>query len=141
LIQEKEEILKKCNASCHNTLMETLSIEFVDMGADWLKAKMPVTSKVHQPMGILHGGATMALAESVGSVATRVFCSDGHLKNIFGLEIAGNHIKYIKEGFVFATAKHIHLGRTTQVWEIKIKNEKEELISNCKLTTITLPKK
>ena len=141
MIQKKEEILKKCNAICSDTLMETLSIVFVDVGKNWIKASMPVGPKVYQPMGILHGGATMALVESVGSAAARIFCDDADLKNIFGIEISGSHIKYIREGFIFATAKYVHLGRTTQVWEIKVKNEKEELISNCKLTTVSFPKK
>ena len=119
--------------------METLEITFVDVGENFLIAKMPVTPRVYQPDGVLHGGATVALAESVGSAASYIFL-DGNQYYVRGIEIAANHVKSIKEGFVFAKASIIHKGRTTQLWEIKITNEANELISNCKLTTIALPK-
>lgn len=135
----KEEILKVCNTICKGTLMETLEITFVDVGENFLIAKMPVTPRVYQPDGVLHGGATVALAESVGSAASYIFL-DGNQYYVRGIEIAANHVKSIKEGFVFAKASIIHKGRTTQLWEIKITNEANELISNCKLTTIALPK-
>ncbi len=135
----KEEILKVCNSICKGTLMETLEITFVDVGENFLIAKMPVTPRVYQPDGVLHGGATVALAESVGSAASYIFL-DGNQYYVRGIEIAANHVKSIKEGFVFAKASIIHKGRTTQLWEIKITNEANELISNCKLTTIALPK-
>ena len=135
----KEEILKVCNTICKGTLMETLEITFVDAGENFLIAKMPVTPRVYQPDGVLHGGATVALAESVGSAASYIFL-DGNQYYVRGIEIAANHVKSIKEGFVFAKASIIHKGRTTQLWEIKITNEANELISNCKLTTTALPK-
>lgn len=119
--------------------METLEIEYVDVGENFLVARMPVTPKVHQPDGVLHGGASVALAESVGSAASYVFL-DGNQFYVRGIEIAANHVKGIREGFVYARASIIHKGRTTQLWEIKITNEEGELISNCKLTTIALPK-
>lgn len=119
--------------------METLAIEYVDVGEDFLTARMPVTPKVHQPDGVLHGGASVALAESVGSAASHIFL-DGEKYFVRGLEIAANHVKSIKEGFVYARASFIHKGRTTQLWEIKITNEQGDLISNCKLTTIALPR-
>lgn len=136
----KEEILKVCNEICKGTLMETLDITFIDVGENFLIAKMPVTSKVYQPDGVLHGGASVALAESVGSAASYIFL-DGNEYYVRGIEIAANHVKSIKEGYVYAKASIIHKGRTTQLWEIKITNEADELISNCKLTTIALPKK
>lgn len=136
----KEKILKICNASCENTLMETLDIEYVDVGPDFLIGKMPVTSKVHQPDGVLHGGAMVALAESVGSAACFIFL-DAQQYVVRGIEISANHVKSIAEGFVFAKATFIHKGRTTQVWDIKITDEKDQLISVCKLTTIALPRK
>ena len=119
--------------------METLNIEYVDVGENFLIAKMPVTPKVHQPDGVLHGGASVALAESVGSAASYVF-SDGNEFYVRGIEIAANHVKSIREGFVYARASILHKGKTTQLWEIRITNEEGELISNCKLTTIALPK-
>lgn len=136
----KEDIINNANKVCKNTLMETLNIEIVDAGKDYLTAKMPVNSRVHQPDGVLHGGATLALAESVGSFAAHLFMDIDKLF-IRGIEISGNHIKSVKEGNVYATAKFIHKGRTTQLLEIRIIDDKENLISICKLTTIALPKK
>lgn len=135
----KTETLAKLNAISQNTLMQTLDIEYIDFGDDFLVAKMPVTSKVYQPNGILHGGATVALAESVGSAASHLFFDNNEFE-IRGIEISANHIKSIKEGFVFATARILHKGRTTQLWEIKVTNEAHQLISLCKLTTIALKK-
>ena len=136
----KEEALKRSNAICKNTLMETLQIEFIDIGEDFLTAKMPVTSKVHQPDGVLHGGASVALAESVGSAASMMFL-DVDKVFIRGIEISANHVKSISEGDVFAKATYLHKGRTTQLWQIKITNTAGDLISLVKLTTIALPKK
>lgn len=136
---DKQDILERCNAICSNTLMETLEINFIDVGKDFLTAKMPVTPKVHQPDGVLHGGASVALAESVGSAACYLFLDTVNYA-IRGLEISANHTKSKKEGFVFATARFVHKGRTTQLWEIKIVDEQNELISICKLTTIALKK-
>ena len=136
----KEEALKRSNAICKNTLMETLQIEFIDIGQDFLTAKMPVTSKVHQPDGVLHGGASVALAESVGSAASMMFL-DVDKVFIRGIEISANHVKSISEGDVFAKATYLHKGRTTQLWQIKITNTAGDLISLVKLTTIALPKK
>ena len=137
---KKEEILKLMNSSNSQTLMQTLSIDFIDFGEDYLIAKMPVTLKVHQPDGVLHGGASVALAESVGSMASYVFL-DTEEFFIRGIEISANHLKSIAEGFVFARASFIHKGRTTQLCEIKITDEANNLISIVKLTTIALPKK
>ncbi len=135
----KEAILKQANAACENTLMETLQIEVVDYGDNFLTARMPVTSKVHQPDGVLHGGATAALAESVGSFASHIFI-DTTKFFVRGIEITANHLKSIKEGFVYAKATFIHKGRTTQLLDIKITDEEDNLISVCKLSTISLPK-
>lgn len=135
----KEKILKVCNESSKNTLMETLQIEYVDVGEDFLVGKMPVNSKVHQPDGVLHGGAMVALAESVGSMASYIFL-DAQKFFVRGIEISANHIKSVREGDVFAKASLLHKGRTTQLWDIKITNVDEQLISVCKLTTISLAK-
>jgi uncharacterized protein (TIGR00369 family) len=110
------------------------------VGENYLVAKMPVTSGVHQPDGVLHGGATVALAESVGSMASHIFLDT---KEFFvrGLEIAANHVKSIREGDVYARAEVVHKGRTTQIWDIKVTDKDGNLISICKLTTITLSKK
>ena len=133
---EKEEVLKLTNAICKNTLMETLKIEFTDVGADFLTARMPVTKTVYQPDGVLHGGATAALAESVGSAA--VFILNKNPKAIVrGIEISANHLKSVKSGYVYATAKPINLGKTIQLWEIKVEDDTQQLISISKLTTYT----
>jgi len=120
-------------------MMETLQIEYVDVGENYLVGKMPVNSKVHQPDGVLHGGAMVALAESIGSTASYVFL-DGKNHFIRGIEISANHVKSVREGEVFAKAIIIHKGRTTQLWDIKITDTDDNLISVCKLTTIALPK-
>ncbi|MGB5238591.1 MAG: hotdog fold thioesterase [Flavobacteriaceae bacterium] len=133
----KEKILKICNDTRKGTLMETLDIEYTDVGENYLVAKMPVGPKVFQPDGVLHGGATVALAESVGSAASYVFL-DAQKFFIRGIEIAANHVRSINEGEVFARATIIHKGRTTQLWEIRITDAQQNLISLCKLTTIAL---
>lgn len=122
--------------------METLDITFVavDFEDQSITAKMPVTKAVHQPDGVLHGGATAALIETVGSVAVFVFKQTENWL-VRGIEISANHLKSIKEGDVFATAKPVHLGRTTQHWEIKVTDKEGALISVGKLLTITLEKK
>ncbi len=135
----KEAILQACKQMCKNTLMETLDISYCDVGDDFLVAKMPVTPKVHQPDGVLHGGAMVALAESVGSAAAYMFL-DSNAFYIRGIEIAANHVKSVRDGEVFARAEIIHKGRTTQLWDIKIRDAEANLISVVKLTTMSLPK-
>ncbi|MVO10707.1 hotdog fold thioesterase [Flavobacterium sp. TP390] len=136
----KEEILKVCTKLSQNTLMQTLEIEYIDAGEDFLKAKMPVNPRVHQPMGLLHGGASVALAESVGSAASIMFI-DPEKFEVRGIEISANHLKSKREGTVFATARIIHKGRSIHLWEIKIVDENDALISLCKLTNMVLPRR
>jgi len=135
----KDEILASCEQMCKNTLMETLNIEFVDVTQDTITARMPVNSRVHQPDGVLHGGASVALAESVGSAGAYIFLQDKNV-SIRGIEISANHVKSIRDGFVYAHATIVHKGRTTQLWQIRIENQDKELISLVKLTTLTLVK-
>ena len=137
---DKEQVLVMLNQSSRNTLMETLEMEYIDFGNDFLKAKMPVNSRVYQPMGILHGGATAALAESVGSAASAVIMrSDSH--DIRGIELAINHLKSKKEGTLFATAKLMHKGNTLHLWQVEIKDEDDNLISLAKITNIVREKR
>lgn len=135
----KEAIIEQFKTHTKNTLIETLDIELIDLGTDFLTLKMPVTSKVHQPDGVLHGGATVALAETCGSFAAELLLDT---KNFFvrGIEISANHLKSVKDGFVYAKATFIHKGRTTQLFEIKVTNDTDDLISLCKLTTVSLPR-
>ncbi len=138
--QSKEEFLIRVNAVSKNTLMETLEIEMVDYGDDFLVARMPVTPRVHQPDGVLHGGATAALAESVGSFASHIFI-DIEQYFVRGLEITANHLKSVKEGYIYAKATFLHKGRTTQLLDVRVTDEADNLISICRLSTISLPKK
>jgi len=122
-----------------HTLLETLQIRFVKAEGDTLTAQMPVNSKVHQPMGLLHGGATAALAESVGSTASHIFV-DMETQEIRGIELSINHLRSKKDGMIYATAKPIHIGKTTHLWEIIIVDESKRLIAHAKLTNIVLNK-
>jgi uncharacterized protein (TIGR00369 family) len=134
-----QETLRKMNSMLADTLMETLDINFTEIGSDFLTATMPVNSRVHQPMGLLHGGATVALAETVASYAAHLFVGDPS-KEVRGIEITANHIKSIRDGRVTATARPIHKGRTTQLWEVRVTDEEGNLISLCKMTCIILSK-
>lgn len=137
---DKEAVLKLCNDLSKNTLMTTLEIEYIDAGEDFLTAKMPVNHRVHQPMGLLHGGASVALAESVGSAASIMFVNP-EKQEVRGIEISANHLRSKREGTVYATARIVHKGRSLHLWEIKIVDEENRLISLCKLTNMVLPRK
>ena len=140
MVFDREKMLAKCNEWTTNTLMETLEIKYIDAGPDFLKASMPVNSKVHQPMGLLHGGASAALAESVGSAASIMYLNL-ELQEARGIEITANHLRSKRAGMVYGTAKLIHKGRTIHLWEIKITDEENQLISLCRLTTMIVDKK
>ena len=133
---DKKVIIEMCNNISKNTLIETLSIKFTDIGEDFVEAKMPVNKYVHQPDGILHGGATAALAETVGSTAAFVLLKRKDII-VRGIEISTNHLKSISKGEITARAKPINLGKTIQLWEIKITDQEGQLISISKLTTYT----
>tara|TARA_S200000501_G_scaffold343458_1_gene354427 strand:- start:775 stop:1191 length:417 start_codon:yes stop_codon:yes gene_type:complete len=137
---DKQKILETCNAFSKGNLMETLEIEFVDVGADFLSARMPVTPRVHQLHGVLHGGATIALAETVGSAAVVVLNQDPQLSSV-GFEISAYHVRSISSGYVTATAKPLHMGKNIQFWEIRVVDEEDNLISHCKLSTFSRLKK
>ncbi|MDP3681697.1 MAG: PaaI family thioesterase [Flavobacterium sp.] len=137
---DKEKILQYCNHISKNTLMQTLNIEYTDAGEDFLVATMPVNPSVHQPMGLLHGGASVALAESVGSAASMLYVNS-ELSEVRGIEISANHLKAKRDGIVTATAKIVHKGRSIHLWEIRITDENNNLISLCKLTNMVLPKR
>ncbi|MGB2164702.1 MAG: PaaI family thioesterase [Flavobacteriaceae bacterium] len=139
-MMDKEKVLQICNAMAKDNLMETLEIEFVDVGADFLSARMPVTPKVHQIHGVLHGGATVALAETVGSAAVP-FLSHDPTVSIVGIEISANHLKSVSSGYVTATAKPLRMGKNIQLMEIRVTDEDDNLISHCKLSTFSRPKK
>ena len=135
----KDFILDEANKRCQGTLVSTLGINFIDVGEYYLEAKMQVTPAHHQPAGVLHGGATAALAETVGSSAAAIF-SKKENQILRGVELSINHVRGISEGFVFAKAVPIHMGRTMQLWKISIIDENNRDISFAKLTTLTIDK-
>jgi len=137
---DKQDILDLLQARCANTLVDTLGVTFEALGDDYLVAKMPVTSAVHQVDGVLHGGATAALAETVGSAACAVFCKADDVI-MRGIEISANHLRGVRSGFVYAKATVVHKGKTMQHWSIQITDDANRLVSSCKLTTLILPKK
>ncbi len=120
-------------------MMEWMGIEFTDAGVDFLTARMPVGEKVHQPLGLLHGGASAALAESVGSTASYLFI-DAAKQKALGIDLQINHLRSVSQGTVTATARPLHLGKTVHLWEIKITDEQDRLIAHAKLTNIILDK-
>lgn len=140
MVFEKDQMLRFCNDWCKNTLMQTLEIEYIDAGPDFLTAQMPVNPRVHQPMGLLHGGASVALAESVGSAASLLFV-DPETHEIRGIEISANHVKSKRAGMITGTARILHRGRSIHLWEIRISDEQQNLISICKLTNMILPRR
>jgi 1,4-dihydroxy-2-naphthoyl-CoA hydrolase len=121
------------NERAVGSMSEHLGIEFIDMGDDFLTARMPVDQRTKQPIGIMHGGASCVLAETVGSTAAN-YCVDREHHYCVGLDINTNHIRSMREGWVVAVAKPFHLGRTTQVWSIDIKDEQGKLVSVNRLT-------
>lgn len=121
------------------TMVGHLGIEFLEIGSDYIKARMPVDHRTMQPAGILHGGASVALAETLGSMAANL-CVDRNRKMCVGLEINANHIRQVRSGLVYGVARPIHIGITTQLWEIQIQNEKDKLVCISRITMAVLNK-
>jgi 1,4-dihydroxy-2-naphthoyl-CoA hydrolase len=132
--------VKLLNDWSPNTMAEAIGIEFTAVGPDYLEAKMPVDHRTHQPFGLLHGGASVALAETLGSVAAQC-CVDNSKYYCVGLEINANHLKGVKTGYVKGITKPVHIGKKTQVWEIRISNESDELVCISRITMAVLDKK
>jgi len=129
--------LEMVNAWSARTLMQALDIRITEIGDDFLRGSMPVDDRTRQPYGILHGGASVALAETLGSSAAMLCCEDG--RATVGLEINANHLRAVREGTVTGTARPIHVGRSTQVWEIRIENAAGELTCIARLTMAVVP--
>ena len=121
------------------TMNAQLGIEFIEVGDDYLKAKMPVDHRTHQPMGLLHGGASVTLAETLGSTGAFLVV-DSSKHNVVGLEINANHIRSVRAGFVIGTAQPLHIGRTTHIWEIRITDEADKLVAISRITIAILNK-
>ena len=115
-----------------NTAMEPLGIRFTELGPDYLRGTMPVDKRTHQPYGLLHGGASVLLAETLGSSAGGLCAPEG--KGVVGIEINANHLRGVREGVVTGTARPLHVGRQTQVWEIKVEDERGKLVCVSRIT-------
>ena len=139
MIWQRDFTLASLNAGSANTLVEHLGIEYTAFGDDYLQATMPVDSRTHQPMGLLHGGASVVLAETLGSVAGNLCVPRCHC--CVGLDINANHLRAKRNGLVTGTAKPLHLGATTQVWQINLMDEKEHLLCTSRLTLAVLSQK
>ena len=136
-IWKREADLAMLNHWSAGTLMQSLGIRITELGDDFLCGTMPVDDRTRQPYGILHGGASVALAETLGSTAAMMCCSEGHAT--VGLDINANHLRAVREGSVTGTARAIHLGRTTQVWEIRIVTDAGDLTCIARLTMAVVP--
>ena len=131
--------IEQINASSHDTLVDTLGMRVIEVGDDFIRGSMPVDARTRQPFGLLHGGASVALAETLGSLAGNL-CLDSTREVAVGLDINANHIRAITQGAVTGTARALHIGRTTQVWEIRIEDEKQRLVCISRLTLAVVPK-
>ncbi len=134
----KEEVdLPRVNEIAKGSMLDYLGIEFTEVGPDFLRASMPVDHRTKQPFGILHGGASVVLAESIGSMAANL-CIGLKNKAAVGLDISANHIRQVVEGRVIGTARPLHIGGRTQVWEIRIENERGQLVCVSRLTILVV---
>lgn len=132
--------LDSLNQMSKNTMVEHLGIEFTEIGDDFITARMPVDRRTHQPFGLLHGGASVVLAETLGSVAANC-CLDGAKQYAVGLDINANHLRSVSSGFVYGTTRPVHTGKSTQVWEIRISSEEGALVCISRITMAVLDKK
>ncbi|WP_266170383.1 hotdog fold thioesterase [Dyella subtropica] len=137
-IWKQDTDLVRLNGWSANTMMETLGIRITAVGDDWLQGTMPVDHRTHQPYGLLHGGASVALAETLGSTAA-MLTLDPAQEVAVGLDINANHVRGVRSGIVTGTARVLHIGRTTQVWEIRIENEAGELVCISRITMAVIP--
>jgi 1,4-dihydroxy-2-naphthoyl-CoA hydrolase len=131
--------LEQINAMNKNTIMEQIGIVYTELGTNYICGTMPVGAKTHQPMGLLHGGASCVLAESLGSMGSALL-ADARANSITGIEINANHIKGKREGIVTGKATIIHYGRTTHLWQIEITDEEGALVCISRLTVLVVPK-
>jgi 1,4-dihydroxy-2-naphthoyl-CoA hydrolase len=135
-IWKRQATIEALQANSQNTLVSHVGIEFLELGEDYLRARMPVDERTVQPAGLLHGGASVVMAETLGSVAANL-CVDGN-KTCVGLEINANHVRGIRAGYVLGVARALHIGGTTQLWEIRIDDEAGRLICISRLTMAVL---
>ena len=137
---EKQEKIKRINDGIKNTMTSTIGIEITDIGDDFICGKMPVDERTIQPFGLLHGGASAALAETLGSIAGGIKVYQNN-ETVVGIEINANHLKSARDGWVYGKATPIRIGRKIQVWNIEITNESNDLICVSRLTLAVIQKK
>ena len=137
---EKRGKLKRINDSIQNTMTSTIGIEITDIGDDFICGKMPVDERTTQPFGLLHGGASVALAETLGSIGGGIKVYSNN-ETVVGIEINANHLKSVRDGWVYGKATPIRIGKKIQVWNIEITNEDDDLICVSRLTLAVIPKK
>jgi len=140
MIWKTEPGLEGLNSMSENTLGSHIGIEFTAIGEDYLEATMPVDHRTHQPMGILHGGASAVLAETIGSVASYLCIDDLTQHTAVGLNITADHLRPVSKGWVRGTVRPIKLGRKIHLWSIEIKNEKDQLVCVSKLSVMIIPR-
>jgi 1,4-dihydroxy-2-naphthoyl-CoA hydrolase len=136
----RQESLERLNAMNRNTIMEVLGIEYTALTPTSISGKMPVDHRTHQPVGLLHGGATAVLAETLGSLGSTLIVDTSRFA-ITGIEVNANHLKGVREGYVYATATIVHAGKTTHVWNIEVVNEEQKPVAVCRLTVVVIPLK
>ena len=136
---ESNELLERMNRENRGTLMESLGIEFTGIGEDWLEARMPIDGRTMRPGGFLHGGAIMALTETVGSGISYISVPREHF-HVFGIEINGNHVRRAEGAYVIGRAEFLHKGQRTHVVNVSITDERGNLASVCRITNVVLPK-
>ena len=135
----KQEIIDRIHSRSTSTMVENLGIEIIDVGQNFISGKMPVDERTKQPFGLLHGGASVALAETLGSIGAGMQI-DHSSQSVVGIEINANHLKSVKSGWVFGTAKAIRIGRKIQVWEIDIKDKNDNYVCKSRLTLAVIEK-
>lgn len=135
-IWKRQATPEKLQEACRGTMVEHLGIQFIEIGEDYLSARMPVDHRTVQPYGLLHGGASAALAETLGSFGCLLCLPEG--SRCVGLEINANHLRAMRDGEVIGTARPVHAGRTTHVWEIRVENSAGKLVSTSRLTLLVL---
>lgn len=131
--------LEQLNAPNPRTIHALLGIEFVEIGDDFIKARMPVDQRTHQPFGLLHGGASVVMAESLGSMATYLNIDSDKFAAV-GIEVNANHVRGVKSGFVTGTVRPLHVGRSTQIWDIRIEDDAGKLVCASRLTVAVIAK-
>ena len=135
----KQEIIDRIHSRSTSTMVENLGIEIIDVGQNFISGKMPVDERTKQPFGLLHGGASVALAETLGSIGAGMQI-DHSSQSVVGIEINANHLKSVKSGWVFGTAIAIRIGRKIQVWEIDIKDKNDNYVCKSRLTLAVIEK-